>query len=80
MSTTTEGQSLEFKLVKMAQTPGKKNKLLSRRTRLTFRRTVDDLVLLLRVFEDTLGAEHFFVDCAVELDFFLGMGLAVLDD
>ena len=64
----------------MAQTPGKKNKCSATGIRLTFWGALDDLVLLLGVFQYTLGAEHLFVDCAVEFNLFLRMSLAVLDD
>jgi hypothetical protein len=47
--------------------------------RLTFGRTVDDLVLLLRVLEDALRAEHVPVLHAVELDLFRRVRHAVLD-
>ena len=46
---------------------------------LTFGRTVDDLMLLLGVFEDTLGAEHFLVVQAVELYLLGGVLLAELN-
>ena len=48
-------------------------------SKLTFRRTVDDLVLLLGVLEDALGAEHVAVLHAVELHFFRRVRHAVLD-
>lgn len=47
--------------------------------RLTLRRTVDHLVLLLGVLQNALRTEHLFVGVAVELDLLLGVGLAVLD-
>ena len=40
-------------------------------------RAVDDLMLLLRVLEDALAAEHFFVVQAVELHFLTWMRSAV---
>ena len=54
----------------MAQTPGQKNKKSAIRERLTFRRALNDLVLLLRMLEDTLRAEHFLIDSTVEFDLF----------
>ena len=63
----------------MAQTPGQKNKKSAIRQRLTFRRALNDLVLLLCMLEDTLRAEHFLIDSTVEFDLFLRMSLAVLD-
>ena len=47
--------------------------------RLTFWGTVDDLMLLLGVLEDTLRAEHFLIIDTVELYFLGGMLLAELD-
>jgi len=62
----------------MAQRPGKKNKLYSRK-KLTFGRAIDDLVLLLGVLENTLGTEHLLVVRTVEFDLLLWMLLAILD-
>ena len=45
--------------------------------RLTLGRAVDDLVLLLRVLEDTLGAEELLVVATEKLDFFGWMRRAV---
>ena len=45
---------------------------------LTFRGAINNFVLLLRVFEDALGAEHFFVVHTVELHFLGWVGLAEL--
>ena len=56
------------------------NRQKARNLRLhTFGRAVDDLVLLLSVLEDTLGAEHVTVLHAVELDLLRGVAHAVLD-
>ena len=46
---------------------------------LTFRRAIDDLVLLLGVLEDALGAEHVTVLHTVELDFLARVRLTILD-
>ena len=47
--------------------------------RLTFWRTVDDFVLLLGMFEDTLCTEHFLVIDTVELNLLSWMLLTELD-
>lgn len=45
---------------------------------LTFWTAVDDLVLLIRMLQDALAAEHFLVVQTVELNFLRWMLLAVL--